>query len=990
VLLASLFVAAAPTSAKDLAYSAEALPSAITLHLAASSNITDFAIANDGVTIYAVGNTGSVWKSSNAGRTWAAQVWAAADAFDMVAVAPDDPNLVAVASSANKTVYVSTLGGMYPSNLALLTFDGAAVIRDLDISPTVLGAHYITAVGNDATGPAYYYFDLGATLPAWRDACATVAFSWTYTYGTAYDSIYSVAYSPNFAADYTALAVTSNLTSGVILNQVNFNTKKWDTFGSEYPVAVYTGNVSAVAKADIAMAPDYIGADEVMRLAFVGLAATANVAGVATEVGGITRFSDFTPGAVLAATAINSVAYDGTNLAAGAYANNTVYRCANPLAVYPTALSARTNKKVGLDDSGAFDQVVVGFIGSDVVAAKQGNASCFSISHDYGMTFNDISLMDSALTNIDDFAVSPDGANLYIVANDAAETSVYRLKAGVWERVLIVATTATDYIARPVADNMDVLYLASDTTIYYTADAGETRWYQRAATGTIADMVVEDASTIYIATGSSVVKSVNGGFVWGPPSTPTTWGGNINSLKALGANMLLAGSNDGKVAYTMDGCATWVYTIVPVTGAGNIVATADGLEAGSNIYAATDASATVYRWTIGTNIVAWDSIGGSANATFVSQDIELVDGVLYRLGAETTANTSLVGRTLSPSFPVPAIAALFWTDILDSANTVPAATYKFNNTPDALKLSASNKLWANDTVSGAIISYTDTLAPPAAAPALNSPANDALMSVNAITGTPNNVTLTWSTTSVATSYELQVAQDAMFVESLLGPVTTGATTVQIIGPNVAGYTIALSPGQTYYWKIRAATPVPSNWSETRSFIIQPGPAMVPTIASPANGGTIDSTAPAFSWGPVAQASLYEFQLAANPTFAAPLISEQLANTGIQPAVTLDRGATYFWRVRAVSPVEGDWSTIANFTVAVEEAPPPKPAPPVKIEAVPDIVIEIPQAPPATVLEIPPAPPVEKIAPAYIWAIIIIGAVLVIAVIVLIVRTRRSV
>jgi len=120
-----------------------------------------------------------------------------------------------------------------------------------------------------------------------------------------------------------------------------------------------------------------------------------------------------------------------------------------------------------------------------------------------------------------------------------------------------------------------------------------------------------------------------------------------------------------------------------------------------------------------------------------------------------------------------------------------------------------------------------------------------------------------------------------------------------------------------------------------------------------------------------------------------MVTAQLAIAGIQPAVTLERGATYFWRVRAIEPVEGDWSTIANFTVAEEAPAPPDPVV-VTTTQPPDIIVEIPPAPPATVIEIPPAPAAEEIAPAYIWAIIIIGAVLVIAVIVLIVRTRRTV
>jgi len=244
--------------------------------------------------------------------------------------------------------------------------------------------------------------------------------------------------------------------------------------------------------------------------------------------------------------------------------------------------------------------------------------------------------------------------------------------------------------------------------------------------------------------------------------------------------------------------------------------------------------------------------------------------------------------------------------------------------------------------------------------------------------------------------ELQVALDDGFLsqvnlDGLGGLAADGDPACEILsGAPTVSQIIAggnFQPGHTYYWRVRAYAPTTSAYSETRSFIIQPTAATVPNVSSPENGSSIDTTSPAFSWTPVSGATMYQFQLSDDPAFGTTLVDEELAAAGIMPSVALDRGTTYFWRVKAIAPVDGDWSTVANFIVA-EEAP--APAPPVVVEQTPAPVIEIPAPPPATVVEIPPAPPVEKIAPAYIWAIIIIGAVLVIAVIVLIVRTRRQV
>ena len=60
-----------------------------------------------------------------------------------------------------------------------------------------------------------------------------------------------------------------------------------------------------------------------------------------------------------------------------------------------------------------------------------------------------------------------------------------------------------------------------------------------------------------------------------------------------------------------------------------------------------------------------------------------------------------------------------------------------------------------------------------------------------------------------------------------------------------------------------------------------------------------------------------------------------------------------------------------------------------IEQVPAPIINIPPAPPAQEIVIPPAPePAAPISQGLLWAVVIIGAILVIAVIVLILRTRR--
>jgi hypothetical protein len=88
---------------------------------------------------------------------------------------------------------------------------------------------------------------------------------------------------------------------------------------------------------------------------------------------------------------------------------------------------------------------------------------------------------------------------------------------------------------------------------------------------------------------------------------------------------------------------------------------------------------------------------------------------------------------------------------------------------------------------------------------------------------------------------------------------------------------------------------------------------------------------------------------------------------------LEYGTTYYWRVRSVADgIKSGWTSFGFTTVAEPEPPiviPPQPTPTI-IVPTPQVIVP------------------EQAVPVYVWAIIGIGAVLVIAVIVLIVRTRR--
>jgi len=958
---------------------------------------------------------------------------------DFVAVAPDDANIMVVVDGtapAGAGAYVTVNGGSTFSSLGTIQDAAGPVVAadvfDVDVAPLSAGVRYVACPGTFNLGendsPGLYYFNLGAAAPVWKSAVTDFAATGTNPTLGEVDEFVAVAFSPNFASDKVLTAVASERYTAAGADSADFHiisfaSWKWDaTAGfTNYPVLLEAGTATnagfLVNKAAIDLAPDFLGSDDTMRVSFVGASITDTIVATASEVGGIYRLKDTSMSQIKAGTGMYSVDFDGTNLVAGASAANIVWRSADPLASTPTVLPARSFKRPG-----GVTNVTAAWLGADVVAATMGDESAFAVSSDNGVSFNDISLIDTMFQSFEDVYVTPDGSQTFLVTRDNGEVgaadyqgidlSVWR-KASSWTRVLSLSS-ADDAVPLPVdivahlvrgaPENNDVLYIAAKagTGLYYTTDAGVNKWSVRAATGNILDLAVESADVAYFSAGTTVSKTVNGGFTWGS-GVSAKLGGNVYTLKSIAEDQLVCGAVTGvnTVSYSTDGGSSFTKLTAGVTVPGNVQVTASGLDDGEYIYAASSgASTNVERWQIGTS-TSWKSLSAPTTVvavTYGAFGIELVDGVLYVAVKDVapTANSAIL-RTLFPSIGEP--AGWIW-------DTVASAGDTFVNTPSAFTAStgSSTTLWMIDSTTAAanvLVSYMDTLATTPVE--LTGPSDGFQNQMNPVQGRSVDIAFSWSKPSDnTTGYNIRIYGDAAGAELIQSYVTgtvTDSTAVVLMGPYQAAavapatgsQAIQYTPGETYYWKVKATAPVQSPWSEMRSFSIEPAQALVPVIGAPANGVSDVGLTPGFSWSPVAGATMYEFQLAAGPSgasFANPVASATLADTGHRPVVVLDEDTTYFWRVRAIAPVEGGWSTISNFTTMLT---PEAAAPPVVIQQTPAPVIRIPAAPPAQQIVIPPAPaPPAQIAPSYIWAIIIIGAILLIVVIVLIFRTRRPV
>jgi hypothetical protein len=166
----------------------------------------------------------------------------------------------------------------------------------------------------------------------------------------------------------------------------------------------------------------------------------------------------------------------------------------------------------------------------------------------------------------------------------------------------------------------------------------------------------------------------------------------------------------------------------------------------------------------------------------------------------------------------------------------------------------------------------------------------------------------------------------------------------------------------------------------------------PVTTSPNIGAYDVAIEPMFTWGAVPGSIRYEIALSEDPTFTIIEWSYNVDQTFYKVDEPLRYDTTYYWRVRGVlgEPYQefGQWKTPATpwttgiFTTASEPAPPPDPI--VVQPTKPEVNVEI----PPTKITIEPA---EQAIPNYmLWIIVAVGAILVIALIVLIVRTRRVV
>lgn len=983
-LLACLPLLPVPASAATQQWSAEPVPSRTDFALGPGGvDVRDMAVAADGTTVYVApgdslsGNT--VYKSTNAGMSWTAL--AAPMKSDFVALAPDDAAIVGIAGQNTPAVYISTDGGSTWSSLGTPQESGrtaAAAIYDIAISAASTGIHYVAVAGSAGGGGAdIWYFNLGSAAPVWKSTGALAGFSGA-------NMIKAIAFSPGFSSDSTLAALSIKDNVSVTFDLLNLASNQWNASAgfTGYPVTVATGSgITGLTSASISLSPKYLASNADTRLAFLGLTVSGDAAAAATS--GLYRLQDTNVSRLQTGASIHSVSFDGFNLVAGAYDSTAVYNSTDSLATMPTVNVAPALKRPGGEN-----KVVVAWAGGKVVAGTSGNESAFAISRNQGKDFNDISLIDTAMTNVRDVAVSADGSKVYLATDDGSDLSLWR-KTSSWERVLSQQSTV-NYIVRTAPEDANAVYVAkkNGATVYYTSDGGETGWLARTCGINVHDLAIGSADIAYaLSSDGKVAKTSDAGFTW--LDTKATGLNSGAMITSASPNTLLVGSQDGFVAYSTDGSGSWTkISRVLERNAGNIQVVADtAFATNKTIYAASDTvRQNIKKWVIGTSS-DWSDI---FNATLSGGVYGLAMGgrTLYALEFSPYTNQSTLWLCLAPATATSTSSS--WSAKSTSTTTdANDTTVHLNATPQALRASSINNLWAVKTNgTKKLYRFTALLT----GLTLGTPKVGFVNPVNAITGVANDMVFNWSRLSPATEYELDIALDNAFNE-LIATVTVPSelsTVVVTVGPNQTGTArVNFIPGTSYYWRVRVTQPLYSLYSEVRKFSIASLTALTLDLLTPANGGTGISRTPSFSWSPVAGVTEYRFVLADNFKLASPLVDITLGSTAFAMSQELDHGKTYYWSVKAITPSESGGSVLANFTV---EAKPAEPLPPVIVKQAPPPVIQLPPPPPPAttiVTSPPPPPPPAPVTPDYVRTAAIVGTVLLAGVLTLIARTFRK-
>ncbi len=939
--------------------------------LASGSNIQHLTMAADGA-IYCYANPSgtsyTLFKSTDAGYSWSPTGKVTGVIVD-IATSPDDANIVYYATTSN--IYKSADAGTSFTQWTLnpgRAGSGNITISSIDVAR--LDSNSIIAVGTRDTDAAQYggvyILDENKPLTGWINT----------NIGN-YD-ICAVAFSPNFAADRQLVAVVTNETNTLVTTRIG-NTEWGKIIGN-----ATIGGLTPISAA-IAFPDDYNATTEDYAM-FVAID-TGSDSGDVYMVNGI-----WAPGSSMATdldigSAYNLSKIDVTGLAicGNTTAASLLAGTANSTQVYISTDSGtnwtRSSKKP-TGQSKTYLLMAPDFASRGIAyAATTGTESAFSYTTDGGVTWNQLSLIDTTITTLVDLAPSPSYSqdDTLFILTWGGEHSLWRSFSGgkIWERVLNSTLPNVDEIklvelSPQYGSGGQAIFLVgtsgSNPAIWKSTDNGQS-FTHRSAPFSIDIWTVVNDNTLFLGSynGSDglVYHTTNSGLSY---STGAVAGSQPLNSTVLSPNYeqdetLLIGNTKGRVYWSADNGTSFklLGQQLPLssTGVGEVAVAFDSdYSHNDTVYAASDATSTtgskerIYRFIIGKSDT-WESIDSTLpTGGMLSQLAVSADSILYATNSKANGGME---RSLNPTYPL--------------GPTFETVTRGLD---DGVKLSGlwlqGSQLWSIDTQNTRLMTYTDSLALPVT---LTSPPNKA-------TGIDTrNVSLDWETLKGATEYKWQLDYETDFssVPSEFEDDTSGSS----------ARLPALEMATTYYWRVRATQPVLSPWSAKWSFTTSLGTAVIaPELYSPKAGASGVPLKPVFQWSAIAGADSYELLVSTDASFSSPIIVKigdyALPATAWQSDVSLDYDTTYYWKVRAKGSTSySAWSAVGAFTI---ESPPTELSPALELSSpISSTSPPLPPSPPPPPSPSSPPPPVQSTLPD--WVIYLTGALLLTTVLLLI-------
>jgi hypothetical protein len=390
-------------------------PVVSTLLTVPNSDVSHIAVCYDN-TIYALDSTNAkLYKSDQGGYGWTdiSRGLAASPTWIYLAIAPDDPRIVAVVTNAGAEVCLSTDGGASFTATGLSSKIGAGErVKCLAISPGY--GHWEIAVGTSTgNGNGRIWVNIMNGFPGgWQDM-STGATGWSNA------DVFAIEYSPGFAADGTVLAITASgpppntddtyLYMGI--RDLGGNTTTWNS-SAGYPAEIAQSGQDTpgtpLTYADIALPSNYSGASPSQRHVYACWTDNPPGAAIAGNPNDdVYRLDDSVCYRLLVRNdIICSLAHYGMysrgKLLAGALLAKPaafnpgpqVYCTLNPQSAYPTwQNSQKTPTGPGQARVAWSSDGKVAYCGTSSAGGGH-DQSAFSISKNNGLTWNQIGLID--------------------------------------------------------------------------------------------------------------------------------------------------------------------------------------------------------------------------------------------------------------------------------------------------------------------------------------------------------------------------------------------------------------------------------------------------------------------------------------------------------------------------------------------------------------------------------------------------------------------